>query len=178
MYLSNYFLPFSKDEPKDAQIVSHRLMLKSGMIKQLSAGIYSWLPAGFAVLKNIEKIVREEMNNAGLVEMLMPCIQPVELWKQSGRYGGDDDLSKQMLTISDRNGTDLTFSPTAEEVVTDIFKANVQSYKSLPISVYQIQWKFRDEIRPRFGVMRSREFYMKDAYTCQLLRLQVRWAVI
>lgn len=165
MYLSNYFLPFLKDEPKDAQIVSHRLMLKSGMIKQLSAGIYSWLPFGNAVLRNIERIVREEMNNAGAVEMIMPCIQPVEIWKQSGRFGEEGDLSEQMLKITDRSETDLTFSPTAEEVVTDVFKSYIQSYKSLPVSVYQIQWKFRDEIRPRFGVMRSREFFMKDAYT-------------
>lgn len=165
MLLTRYFLPVLKDDPKEATIASHRLMLRAGMIRQLSSGIYNWLPFGLTVLKKIEQIVREEMNNIGGVEILMPCIQPVELWKQSGRYGAEGDLSEQMLKIRDRNDNELTFAPTAEEVVSELFRNCVQSYKDLPKTLYQIQWKFRDEIRPRFGVMRGREFYMKDAYS-------------
>ncbi|MFI4983725.1 MAG: proline--tRNA ligase [Rickettsiales bacterium] len=165
MYLSNYFLPILKEDPKEATIMSHRLMLRAGMIRQLTSGIYTWLPLGLTVLKKIEQIIRDEMNNAGAIEILMPCIQPVDLWRKSGRYGTDDDLSQQMLKIKDRNETDLTFAPTAEEVICDMFRNNVQSYKDLPKNLYQIQWKFRDEIRPRFGVMRGREFLMKDSYS-------------
>lgn len=165
MLLSNFFLPILKNDPKEASIASHKLMLRAGMIRQLSSGIYNWLPLGLIVLKKIEQIVREEMNNAGAIEILMPCIQPIELWKQSGRFGEKGDLSEQMLRIKDRHDNDLTFAPTAEEVVSDLFKNCVQSYKDLPKTLYQIQWKFRDEIRPRFGVMRGREFFMKDAYS-------------
>lgn len=170
MYLSKYFLPIIKEEPKEASIASHRLMLRAGMIRQLTSGIYSWLPMGLTVLRKIEQIIREEMNNAGAVEILMPCIQPVDIWRKSGRYGTDDDLSQQMLKIKDRNDTDLTFAPTSEEVVCEIFKNNVQSYKDLPKNLYQVQWKFRDEIRPRFGIMRGREFLMKDSYSFDMTK--------
>lgn len=162
MRLSKYFLPVLRENPQEAQVVSHRLMLRAGMIRQLSAGIYSWLPLGYRVLRKIEHIVREEMDRAGCQEILMPAIQPAELWQESGRY---DDYGKEMLRITDRHERAMLFGPTHEEVVTDIFRKNIQSYKDLPKNLYQIQWKFRDEIRPRFGVMRGREFLMKDAYS-------------
>ena len=162
MRLSQYFLPLLKEDPKEAQIVSHRLMLRAGMIRQESAGIYSWLPLGAAVLKNIERIIREEQNRAGAIEMLMPTIQSADLWRESGRY---DDYGKEMLRITDRHERDMLFGPTNEEMITAIFKSFVRSYKNLPLNLYHIQWKFRDEVRPRFGVMRGREFLMKDAYS-------------
>ena len=162
MRLSNYFLPILKENPSEAKIKSHQLMLRSGMIRQSSSGIYSWLPLGFKVLKNIEKIVREEQNKAGAIELLMPTIQSADIWKESGRY---DDYGKEMLRIKDRQDRDLLYGPTNEELITQIFKDNVRSYKNLPLILYHIQWKFRDEIRPRFGIMRCREFYMKDAYS-------------
>ncbi len=165
MRLSNYFLPTMKEVPKDAQIVSHRLMLRSGMIKQSSAGIYSWLPLGLRVLRKIEAIVREEQNRAGANEILMPTIQPAELWQESGRY---EDYGQEMLRIQDRHSRDMLYGPTNEEQVTDIFRAHVKSYRQLPLNLYHIQWKFRDEVRPRFGVMRGREFLMKDAYSFAL----------
>lgn len=170
MKLSQFFLPLLKEDPKEASIVSHKLMLRAGMIRQLVGGIYSWLPLGLKVLNKVENIVRQEMNNAGAQELLLPCIQPIELWKKSGRYGTKDDLSTQMLRITDRAENALTFAPTAEEVICDVFAANVHSYKELPKNLYQIHWKFRDEIRPRFGVMRSREFLMKDAYSFHLTK--------
>jgi prolyl-tRNA synthetase len=162
MKLSRYFLPLLKENPKEAQIVSHQLMLRAGMVRQESAGIYSWLPLGLAVLRNIEQIVREEIERAGGVAMLMPTIQSADLWRESGRY---DDYGKEMLRITDRHGRDMLYGPTNEEMITSIFKQYVRSYKSLPLNLYHIQWKFRDEVRPRFGVMRGREFLMKDAYT-------------
>jgi prolyl-tRNA synthetase len=162
MRLSRYFMPTLRDAPADAQIVSHRLMLRAGLIRQEAAGIYAWLPLGLKVLKKIEQVVREEMNRAGAVEILMPTIQLAELWKESGRY---DDYGDEMLRILDRSQRELVFGPTAEEVVTDIFRSYVKSYKDLPLNLYNIQWKFRDERRPRFGVMRGREFLMKDAYS-------------
>ena len=165
MRLSRYFLPIIKENPVEAKIVSHRLMLRAGMVRQLSAGIYNWLPLGFTVLQNISQIVREEMNRAGAQEILMPCIQPAELWQESGRYDG---YGAEMLRIKDRHENDFLFGPTNEEVVTDIFRKNIKSYKDLPLNLYHIQWKFRDEIRPRFGVMRGREFLMKDAYSFDL----------
>ena len=162
MKYSEFFIPTVKDVPNDAEIISHKLMIKAGMIKQSSAGIYSWLPLGLKVLKNIESIVREEQNNAGANEMLMPTIQSADLWIKSGRY---DDYGKEMLRIKDRSGREMLYGPTNEELITDIFQSYVTSYKELPKNLYHIQWKFRDEIRPRFGVMRSREFIMKDAYS-------------
>ena len=165
MKLSNYLLPILKESPSEAKIKSHQLMLRSGMIRQSSSGIYSWLPLGFKVLKNIEKIVRQEQNKAGAIELLMPTIQSVEIWKESGRY---DDYGKEMLRIKDRQDRDLLYGPTNEELITQIFKDNVKSYKNLPLMLYHIQWKFRDEIRPRFGVMRCREFLMKDTYSFDL----------
>lgn len=165
MRLSRYFLPVLKENPSEAQIVSHRYMLRAGMIKQSSAGIYSWLPLGFKVLKKLEGIVHEEQQRAGHIPMLMPTIQSADLWKESGRY---DDYGKEMLRISDRHGRDMLYGPTNEELITDIFRDNVSSYKDLPLTLYHIQWKFRDEIRPRFGVMRGREFYMKDGYNFDL----------
>ncbi len=162
MRLSQYFLPILRDDPKEAEIVSHRLMLRTGMIRQESAGIYSWLPLGFRVLKKIEQIVREEQDRAGALEVLMPTIQSADLWRKSGRY---DDYGKEMLRITDRHERDMLYGPTNEEMITDIFRAGVQSYKDLPRNLYHIQWKFRDEVRPRFGVMRGREFLMKDAYS-------------
>ena len=165
MRLSHYFLPVLRETPKEAEIVSHRLMLRAGMIRQASAGIYSWLPLGLAVLKNIEAIVREEQARAGALEMLMPTIQSADLWKASGRY---DDYGKEMLRITDRHDRDMLYGPTNEELITDIFRAAVSSYKDLPRNLYHIQWKFRDEIRPRFGVMRGREFLMKDGYSFDL----------
>jgi len=165
MRLTRYFLPTLKETPTEAQIVSHRLMLRAGMIRQSSAGIYSWLPLGFNVLKKIEAIVREEQNAAGAQEMLMPTIQPADLWRESGRY---DDYGKEMLRITDRHERDMLYGPTNEEQITEIFRAHVRSYKDLPKLLYHIQWKFRDEVRPRFGVMRGREFLMKDAYSFDL----------
>ena len=162
MKLSRYFMPILRDAPKEAEIVSHRLMLRAGMIRQESAGIYSWLPTGFRVLKKIEQIVREEQNRAGAIEVLMPTIQSADLWRKSGRYG---DYGKEMLRIKDRHDRDMLYGPTNEEMITDIFRAGVQSYKDLPRNLYHIQWKFRDEVRPRFGIMRGREFLMKDAYS-------------
>jgi prolyl-tRNA synthetase len=165
MRLSRYFLPLLRDDPKEAEIVSHRLMLRAGMIRQSSAGIYSWLPLGYRVLSKIEKIVREEQDRAGALEMLMPTIQPAEIWRESGRY---DDYGKEMLRITDRHEREMLYGPTNEELVTAIFRDGVKSYKELPRILYHIQWKFRDEIRPRFGVMRGREFLMKDAYSFDL----------
>jgi prolyl-tRNA synthetase len=165
MRLSRYFLPTLKEAPSDAQIVSYQLMLRAGMIKQEAAGIYAWLPLGLRVLKKVEQIVREEMDRAGAVELLMPTIQLAELWRESGRYEAYGD---EMLRIVDRHKRDLLYGPTAEEVVTDIFRASVKSYRDLPLNLYNIQWKFRDERRPRFGVMRGREFLMKDAYSFDL----------
>lgn len=162
MRLSRFFLPLIKENPAEAQIVSHRLMLRAGMIRQLSGGIYSWLPLGLRVLNNIANIVREEQNKAGMNEILMPTIQPAELWKESGRY---EDYGKEMLRIIDRHDREMLYGPTNEEVVTAIFRDAVKSYKQMPALLYHIQWKFRDEIRPRFGVMRGREFLMKDAYS-------------
>lgn len=161
MKLSNYFLPVLKENPKEAQIVSHQIMLRAGMIRQLASGIYNWLPLGLKVLRKIENIVREEMNDAGAIELLMPTMQPAELWQESGR----GDYGKETLKAKDRHDRDLIYGPTNEEIITDIFRKNITSYKQLPKNIYQIQWKFRDEIRPRFGVMRGREFLMKDAYT-------------
>jgi prolyl-tRNA synthetase len=165
MRLSRYFLPVLKEAPSDAKIVSHQLMLRAGMIRQEAAGIYAWLPLGLRVLKKVEQIVREEMDRAGAIELLMPTIQLAELWRESGRYEAYGD---EMLRITDRHKRELLFGPTAEEVVTDIFRASVRSYKDLPKNLYNIQWKFRDETRPRFGVMRGREFLMKDAYSFDL----------
>ncbi len=161
MRLSRYFLPVLKEDPKEAQIVSHRYMLRAGMIKQQAAGIYSWLPLGYRVLKRIEQIVHEEQIRAGHIPVLMPTMQPADLWRESGRY---DDYGAEMLRIKDRHERDMLFGPTNEEMITDIFRAHVSSYKDLPLTLYQIQWKFRDETRPRFGVMRGREFLMKDGY--------------
>ncbi|MEO9901856.1 proline--tRNA ligase [Nisaea sp.] len=162
MRLSAYFLPTLRENPKEAQIVSHRLMLRAGMIQQSSAGIYSWLPLGYKVLRKIEQIVREEQDAAGAQEVLMPTIQSADLWRESGRY---DDYGKEMLRIEDRHGRDMLYGPTNEELITDIFRTHVRSYKALPLMLYHIQWKFRDEVRPRFGVMRGREFLMKDNYS-------------
>ncbi|MBO6789589.1 MAG: proline--tRNA ligase [Dinoroseobacter sp.] len=167
MRLTRYFLPVLKETPAEAQIVSHRYMLRAGMIKQASAGIYSWLPLGFKVLKKIEDIVHEEQIRAGHIPMLMPTLQSADLWRESGRY---DDYGQEMLRITDRHGRDMLYGPTNEELITDIFRANVTSYKDLPLTLYHIQWKFRDEIRPRFGVMRGREFYMKDGYNFDLTK--------
>ena len=165
MRLSAYFMPTLKETPKEAEIVSHRLMLRAGMVRQASAGIYTWLPLGFRVLKKIEQIVREEQDRAGCQEVLMPTIQSAELWRQSGRY---DDYGKEMLRIEDRHGREMLYGPTNEELITDIFRHAVKSYRELPRMLYHIQWKFRDEVRPRFGVMRGREFLMKDAYSFDL----------
>ena len=162
MRLSQYFLPLLKETPKEAQIASHRLMLRAGMIQQSSAGIYSWLPLGKKVLDKIAQLVREEQNRAGAIEIMMPTIQPAELWQESGRY---DDYGAEMLRIKDRHERDMLYGPTNEEQVTDIFRSHVRSYKALPLNLYHIQWKFRDEVRPRFGIMRGREFLMKDAYS-------------
>ncbi len=162
MRLSQYFLPILKENPKEAEIVSHRLMLRSGMIRQQSAGIYSWLPIGLKVLDKVCTIIREEQNRAGANEILMPTIQSADLWRESGRY---DAYGKEMLRIKDRQDRELLYGPTNEEMVTEIFRSYVKSYKDLPLNLYHIQWKFRDEVRPRFGVMRGREFLMKDAYS-------------
>jgi len=165
MRSSQFFMPTLKETPSEAQIVSHRLMLRAGMIRQASAGIYSWLPLGFRVLKNIERIVREEQNAIGCQEVLMPTIQSADLWRQSGRY---DDYGPEMLRIRDRHERDMLYGPTNEEQITEIFAASQRSYRDVPKLLYHIQWKFRDEIRPRFGVMRGREFLMKDAYSFDL----------
>jgi prolyl-tRNA synthetase len=167
MRLSRYFLPIIRTEPKEAEILSHKLMLRAGMIRQEAAGSYSWLPMGFRVLKKIEQIVREEQNRAGAIEVLMPTIQSADLWRKSGRY---DAYGKEMLRIKDRHDRDMLFGPTNEEQITDIFRSGIQSYKDVPRNLYHIQWKFRDEVRPRFGVMRGREFLMKDAYSFDLTR--------
>ena len=165
MLWSNYFIPTQKEKPIDAKIPSHQLMIRSGMIKQESAGIYSWLPIGLKVLKKIEKIVREEQEKAGAIEILMPTLQSSELWSESGRY---DSYGDEMLRITDRHNRTLVYGPTNEEQVTEIFRKYIKSYKSLPLNLFHIQWKFRDEVRPRFGVMRGREFLMKDAYSFDL----------
>ena len=162
MRLSQYFLPILRETPKEAEIVSHRLMLRAGLIRQESAGIYAWLPLGLKVLNKITAIIREEQNRAGAIECLMPTIQSADLWRESGRY---DAYGKEMLRISDRHEREMLYGPTNEEMITEIFRAYVRSYKDLPLNLYHIQWKFRDEVRPRFGVMRSREFLMKDAYS-------------
>ena len=162
MLLSKYFLPILKEKPAEAQVISHSLMLKSGMIKQAASGIYNWLPLGLKALKNIENIIRFNMDAAGFIEILMPCVQDGNLWRESGRL---DAYGKEMLRFKDRHDHDLLFGPTNEEVITDIVRNSFQSYRDLPKVLYQIQWKFRDEIRPRFGVMRGREFLMKDAYS-------------
>jgi prolyl-tRNA synthetase len=165
MYFSKSFVPILKNNPTEAKIKSHQLMLRVGMIKQSSAGIYSWLPLGFKVMKKIEQIVREEQDKIGVQEILMPTIQSAEIWKESGRY---DDYGEEMLRIKDRQNREMLYGPTNEELVTEIFRSSIKSYKSLPQLLYHIQWKFRDELRPRFGIMRCREFYMKDAYSFDL----------
>ncbi|MDR3468374.1 MAG: proline--tRNA ligase [Xanthobacteraceae bacterium] len=165
MQLSRFFLPILKETPKEAEIVSHRLMLRAGMLRQQAAGIYSWLPLGWRVLQKVEQIVREEQNRAGAIELLMPTLQLADLWRESGRY---DAYGPEMLRIQDRHKRDLLYGPTNEEMITEIFRSYVKSYKSLPLNLYHIQWKFRDEQRPRFGVMRGREFLMKDAYSFDL----------
>jgi prolyl-tRNA synthetase len=162
MRRSTYFMPILRENPAEAQIVSHRLMLRAGMIRQASAGIYTWLPLGLRVLRKIEKIVREEQDAAGCQELLMPTIQPADLWRESGRY---EDYGKEMLRITDRHDRDMLYGPTNEELLTDVFRNTIRSYRDLPKLLYHIQWKFRDEIRPRFGVMRGREFLMKDSYS-------------
>ena len=165
MYFSKSLIPILKNNPSEAKIKSHQLMLRTGMIKQSSAGIYSWLPLGFKIMKKIEQIVREEQDRIGAQEILMPTIQSSEIWKESGRY---DDYGEEMLRIKDRQNRELLYGPTNEELITEIFRSSIKSYKSLPQLMYHIQWKFRDELRPRFGVMRCREFYMKDAYSFDL----------
>ncbi|AMY69625.1 proline--tRNA ligase [Frigidibacter mobilis] len=167
MRLSRYFLPVLKENPAEAQIVSHRYMLRAGMIKQQAAGIYSWLPLGFKVLRRIEQIVHEEQIRAGHIPLLMPTLQPADLWRESGRY---DDYGQEMLRIKDRQDREMLYGPTNEEMITDIFRSHVNSYKDLPLTLYHIQWKFRDEMRPRFGVMRGREFLMKDGYNFDLTK--------
>ncbi len=165
MYLSKLFIPLLKETPSEAKIKSHQLMLRAGMIKQSSTGIYSWLPLGFKIMKKIENIVREEQNKIGAQELLMPTIQSAEIWKESGRY---EDYGEEMLRIKDRQGKEMLYGPTNEELITEIFRASIKSYKSLPKLLYHIQWKFRDELRPRFGIMRCKEFFMKDAYSFDL----------
>ncbi len=165
MRLSRYFLPILRETPKEAEIVSHRLMLRAGMIKQEAAGIYAWLPLGLRVLNKVNAIIREEQNRTGALEVMMPTIQSADLWRESGRY---EDYGKEMLRIKDRHERDMLYGPTNEEMITEIFRGSVRSYKDLPLNLYHIQWKFRDEVRPRFGVMRSREFLMKDAYSFDL----------
>jgi prolyl-tRNA synthetase len=165
MRLSRYFMPITRETPKEAEIVSHRLMLRAGLIRQEAAGIYAFLPLGLRVLRKVCHIVREEQDRSGAIEMLMPTIQPAELWRESGRY---DVYGKEMLRIADRHERDVLFGPTNEEMITEIFRAYVRSYKDLPLNLYHIQWKFRDEVRPRFGLMRAREFLMKDAYSFDL----------
>ena len=165
MRLSRYFLPILRETPREAEIVSHRLMLRAGMMRQEAAGIYAFLPLGLRVLKKIEQIVREEQDRSGAIEMLMPTIQSADLWRESGRY---DAYGKEMLRIQDRHEREMLYGPTNEEMITEIFRAYVRSYKDLPLNLYHIQWKFRDEVRPRFGLMRGREFLMKDAYSFDL----------
>ena len=165
MRLSKYFLPILRETPSEAQIASHRLMLRAGMIRQAAAGIYSWLPLGYKVLRRIEQIVHEEQQRAGHIPLLMPTLQSADLWRESGRY---DDYGAEMLRIRDRHQRDMLYGPTNEEMITDIFRSAVSSYKELPLTLYHIQWKFRDEVRPRFGVMRGREFLMKDGYNFDL----------
>ncbi|HWA18790.1 MAG TPA: proline--tRNA ligase [Devosia sp.] len=165
MRLSRFFLPVLKESPKEAEIVSHRLMLRAGMIKQQAAGSYSWLPLGFRVLQKVVKIIEQEQDRSGAIELLMPTVQSADLWRESGRY---DAYGKEMLRIEDRHERDMLYGPTNEEMVTDIFRTYVKSYKDLPLNLYHVQWKFRDEVRPRFGTMRSREFLMKDAYSFDL----------
>ena len=162
MRLSQYFLPVLKEKPAEAQVTSHALMLRAGMMKQQCSGIYTWLPLGLKALRNVQNIVHTNMQKIGAIELLMPCIQSAELWEESGRY---EDYGKEMLRIVDRHDSRLLFGPTNEEVITDVFRSNIKSYRDLPKNFYHIQWKFRDEIRPRFGVMRGREFLMKDAYS-------------
>lgn len=173
MRLSQFFLPLLKETPKEAEIISHRLMLRAGMIRQQSSGIYSWLPLGKRVLDKVSNIIREEQNRAGANEILMPTIQSADLWRESGRY---EDYGKEMLRIQDRQEREMLYGPTNEEMVTDIFRSYVRSYKDLPLNLYHIQWKFRDEVRPRFGVMRSREFLMKDAYSFDIDEEKARQA--
>ena len=165
MKLSQYFLPILKEDPSDAHVVSHKMMLRAGMIRQQNSGIYSWLPLGVKILQKISDIVREELNKIDCVEILLPCIQPADFWIETGRY---ESYGKEMLKITDRHDNKLLFGPTAEDAITDLIRNNIKSYKQLPLTLYQIQWKFRDEIRPRFGVMRGREFLMKDAYSFDL----------
>ena len=162
MFLSEYFLPTAKESPSEAKILSHRYMLRSGMIRQSGSGIYSWLPIGLRVLRKIERIIRDEQNRAGAQELLMPTIQSADIWKESGRYA---DYGREMLRVEDRHGRELLYGPTNEELITEIFRDTIRSYKDLPLILYHIQWKFRDEVRPRFGVMRGREFLMKDSYS-------------
>jgi prolyl-tRNA synthetase len=173
MRLSRYFLPILRETPKEAEIVSHRLMLRAGLIRQEAAGIYAFLPLGLRVLRKVCRIVREEQDRSGAIEMLMPTIQSAELWRESGRY---DDHGKEMLRIQDRHERDILYGPTNEEMITEIFRAYVRSYKDLPLNLYHIQWKFRDEVRPRFGLMRAREFLMKDAYSFDLDQAKSRHA--
>ena len=173
MYFSKSFIPILKNNPTEAKIKSHQLMLRTGMIKQSSAGIYSWLPLGFKVMKKIEQIVREEQNKVGVQEMLMPTIQSSEIWKESGRY---DDYGEEMLRIKDRQNREMLYGPTNEELITEIFRSSIKSYKSLPQLLYHIQWKFRDELRPRFGIMRCREFYMKDAYSFDISNEEAQYS--
>ncbi|MDX1922337.1 MAG: proline--tRNA ligase [Alphaproteobacteria bacterium] len=173
MRLSQYFLPTLKENPTEAQIVSHRLMLRAGLVRQTSAGIYAWLPMGYRVLRKIEQIVREGQDEAGAQEVLMPTIQPAELWQQSGRY---EAYGKEMLRIKDRHEREMLYGPTNEEMITDIFRASVKTYRDVPKNLYHMQWKFRDEVRPRFGVMRGREFLMKDAYSFDLDKAGARIA--
>ena len=173
MRLSRYFLPILRETPKEAEIVSHRLALRAGLIRQESAGIYAWLPFGLRVLNKICGIIREEQNRSGAIELLMPTIQSADLWRESGRY---DAYGKEMLRITDRHEREMLFGPTNEEMITEIFRGYVRSYKSLPLNLYHLQWKFRDEIRPRFGTMRSREFLMKDAYSFDIDQAGARHA--
>ena len=171
MRLSRSFLPVLRDTPKDAEIVSHQLMLRAGMIRQESAGIYAWLPLGLKVLGKVNQIIREEQNRSGAQELLMPTIQSADLWREIGRY---DAYGKEMLRIKDRHDREMLFGPTNEEMITNIFSTYVKSYRGLPLNLYHLQWKFRDEVRPRFGVMRSREFLMKDAYSFEIGRASCR----
>ena len=166
MYLTKLFIPLLKENPSEAKIKSHQLMLRAGMIKQSSAGIYSWLPLGFKIMKKIEQIVREEQNKIGAQELLMPTIQSAEIWKESGRY---DDYGEELLRIKDRQGKEMLYGPTNEELITEVFRASIKSYKSLPQLLYHIQWKFRDELRPRFGVMRCKEFFTEKVLHISLI---------
>ncbi|MCA3648026.1 MAG: proline--tRNA ligase, partial [Methylobacterium sp.] len=173
MRMSRFFLPTLRETPKEAEIVSHRLSLRAGLIRQESAGIYAWLPLGLRVLNKVCDIIREEQNRSGAIELLMPTIQSADLWRESGRY---DAYGKEMLRIQDRHEREMLFGPTNEEMITEIFRGHVRSYKGLPLNLYHLQWKFRDEVRPRFGTMRSREFLMKDAYSFDLDQAGARHA--